>query len=571
MDVVLSTVFAYAAGLFFYYRRSLRYLKYFQQEDYTARRFFNWIWEKRAFDRKGSIACIVMIGLCAKPGIPNTVLLIVSLVAAISLVLIGLKEEDPRKTGKIKLNMTARSKRIFNLALGLYVVAGLLAVGGLIFYFMSTQGQPQALPAATALLHFWTIQFVLVHSQPYWLILANSLLQPYETSLQEGFANEARALIKKHNPTIVGITGSYGKTSTKIILREILGSVAPTFVPPGSINSYMGVTREIREKLQPIHKYAVIEMGAYYIGSIKKMCSLTPPQAAIITAIGIMHLERFGGQDSVYKAKSELAQALPEDGILVVNGDDPRCRQIAQENKKKTTLLYGWDTDNEHLDALIYDVSSTDKGSNFKIRWQGQEYEGFTQLLGKPLLSNALASFTMACALGIAPQTVISAMRNVRTEKNRLEPVKVPIESFRVKENGNAHAAAQGEVLRLNDAYNSNPVGFSAALDVLKQMSGGRKILVTPGMIELGDKQVEENKRAGSKAATVCDLVIVVGDTNKQSLTDGLKEGGFETGKLQEFADMHTAFNYLSEFCRDGDVVLIENDLGDLYEGAVSF
>ncbi|MBX9670784.1 MAG: UDP-N-acetylmuramoyl-tripeptide--D-alanyl-D-alanine ligase [Candidatus Obscuribacterales bacterium] len=571
MDVALSTVFAFAAGLFFYYRRSLRYLKYFQQEDYTNRRFFNWIFEKRAFDRKGSVACLLTIGLCAKPDVLNAVMLVGSAIAAMSLAVIGQKEEDPRTTGKIKLNMTARSKRIYNLAMGLYVVAALAALGGLLFCFLSTQGQAQAMDTSHALFYFWIAQLILVQSQPYWLIAANALLRPYETGLQEGFANEARALIKKHNPTIVGITGSYGKTSTKIILREILGSVAPTFVPPGSINSYMGVTREIREKLQPVHKYAVIEMGAYYIGSIKKMCSLTPPQAAIITAIGIMHLERFGGQDSVYKAKSELAQAVPEDGILVVNGDDPRCRQIAQGNKKKTTLLYGWDESNGHLDAVMYDVSATDKGSNFKIRWQGQEFEGFTQLLGKPLLSNALASFTMACALGIAPQTVISAMRNVRTEKNRLEPVKVPIGSFRLKENGNSHAAVQGEVLRLNDAYNSNPIGFAAALDVLNQMTGGRKILVTPGMIELGDKQVEENKKAGSKAATVCDLVIIVGDTNKQSLTDGLKEGGFESGKLQELADMHTAFNYLSEFCKDGDVVLIENDLGDLYEGAVSF
>ncbi|MDZ4835916.1 MAG: UDP-N-acetylmuramoyl-tripeptide--D-alanyl-D-alanine ligase [Candidatus Melainabacteria bacterium] len=568
METIVLFVVGSLVNLYFYYRRSLRYLKYFQQEDYTGKRFFNWLKEKKAFDRKGSNICVGMVFFTMVlnfllPSMSTIIVQVLSAIALAMLILTVRGEEDPRTTGKIKLKMTARSKRIYYLSMALYVVA--LIATNLGWYLYISRESKELLALA-----FWVNQFLLIRSQPLFLILANSLLQPYETGLQEGFANEARALIKKHGPIVIGITGSYGKTSTKIILREILGSIAPTFVPPGSINSYMGVTREIREKLQPAHKYAVIEMGAYYIGSIRRMCTLTPPQAAIITAIGIMHLERFGGQDSVLKAKSELAQAVPADGILVVNGDDPNCRLMAAENPKKTVLYYGWDESNGHLDAKIYDITATDKGSNFKIRWQDQEYEGFTQLLGKPLLSNALASFTLACALGIAPQTVISAMRNVRTENNRLEPVRVPISSLRVKENGNGHVAT-GEVLRLNDAYNSNPIGFAAALEVLGQVSGNRKILVTPGMIELGDRQDLENKLVATKAASVCDLVLVVGDTNKKALTDGLKEGGLDAQKLKEFDDMHTALTYLSEFCADGDVVLIENDLGDLYEGEVSF
>ena len=563
VEIALFVVGAFV-NLFFYYRRGLRYLSYFQQEDYTGKRFIKWLFFKKAFDRRGSIPCVIMLLIAILAKDFFAVVLGASVVALIAIVVIALREEDPRKTGKIKLNMTARAKRIFNLAAALYVVA--LAAASVVMYQLAL---PQG--AGIVLLAFWLNQVLLIRSQPLFLVIANSMLQPYETSLQEGFPNEARALLKKYNPTVIGITGSYGKTSTKIILREILSSVAPTFVPPGSINSYMGVTREIREKLQPIHKYAVIEMGAYYMGSIRRMCTLTPPNAAIITAIGIMHLERFGGQDSVLKAKSELAQALPEDGILVVNGDDINCRRIAKENPKKTVLHYGWDESNGPLDAMIYDVTANDKGSNFKIRYKGEVYEGFTQLLGKPLLSNALASFTLACALGIAPQTVISAMRNVRTEKNRLEPVKVPISTLKVKENGNGAAPSPGEVLRLNDAYNSNPIGFAAALDVLGQVSGGRKILVTPGMIELGDRQEMENKKAAEKAAGICDLVLVVGDTNRKALTDGLIAGGLDTQKCQNFDDMHTALTYLSTFCQDGDVVLIENDLGDLYEGPVSF
>ncbi|MEZ4536306.1 MAG: Mur ligase family protein [Cyanobacteriota/Melainabacteria group bacterium] len=126
-----------------------------------------------------------------------------------------------------------------------------------------------------------------------------------EKSLQENFANQARAVLKDIDPTVIGITGSYGKTSTKILLKDIIGAVYPTFSTPGSVNTYMGVTRKIREEMKPEHKFAVIEMGAYYEGSIKRMCSLTPPRCGIVTTVGLAHLERFGSQETIYRAKSE--------------------------------------------------------------------------------------------------------------------------------------------------------------------------------------------------------------------------------------------------------------------------
>ncbi|HEY9785880.1 MAG TPA: hypothetical protein V6D17_10795, partial [Candidatus Obscuribacterales bacterium] len=177
------------------------------------------------------------------------------------------------------------------------------------------------------------------------------------------------------------------------------------------------------------------------------------------------------------------------------------------------------------------------------------------------------ASFTMACALGLAPELVIAAIRHVKTESNRLEPVKASIGSFA----GNGRGR-MGQVLRLNDAYNSNPIGFAAALDVLAAQRGGRKVLVTPGMIELGEKQYEENHRAAKKAAAVCDLVAVVGTANREALLEGLKAGGFAGERIKQFADMKAALAFLGqEYFEDGDVVLIENDLPDLYESNPKF
>ena len=548
-----------AGGLFFFYKRQLRYLQFFQQEDYESRRFLGWYSEKSAFDKKGSVSIIIALALFMLPISHPVIPLLISLLAGGRLYMIAAGEEDPCATGKIRLKLTARAKRIFNLSLALYVVASLIAAA-----ICAVQVPPADVIA------FWVVQLILIQTQPFWLVLATWLLQPYEKGIQAGFAKEAAELVRKNDPVVIGITGSYGKTSTKVILKEVLGAVSPTFSTPGSINSYMGVTRELRERLKPEHEFAIIEMGAYYRGSIKKLCSLTPPRAGIITAVGVMHLERFGGQEAVFLAKSELAQAIPADGTLVVNGDYEYCRRMASENPKKVTLIYGLEPDKGHLDATIRDINVDENGSRFKISWQGKDYDAFVGLLGKPMLSNVLASFTMACALGMSPEVAIAALRNVKAESNRLEPVRVPIASLRTGENGYSEIKP-GQILRLNDAYNSNPIGFASALDVLQALPGGRKILVTPGMIELGEKQEEENRRLSTKAASICDLVLVVGETNKQAIIDGLNAGGIKEEQHKFFASMKSALGYLSQYCADKDVVLIENDLPDLYEGVVSF
>lgn len=186
------------------------------------------------------------------------------------------------------------------------------------------------------------------------------------------------------------------------------------------------------------------------------------------------------------------------------------------------------------------------------------------------MLSNALGTFTMACVLGLNPEVVLAVIRNVKTESNRLEPQRAAIGSLQAVRNGKP--PRDGIILRLNDAYNSNPQGFNGALEVLHRVSGGRKILVTPGMIELGEKQFEENKNCAKNAAAFCDLVVVVGSTNKQALVEGLQEGGLKDEKLKQVGSMREALNFLAEdYCSDGDVVLIENDLPDLYEAVPKF
>ena len=534
-----------AATILFFTRRGLRYLRYFQQEEYNSTRFKEWFLEKGTFDKKGTqIALIAAVTTRFSTAGDMQTCLVICLLSAAALVFIGFREEDPRIVGKIKLNMTDRATAIYNLALGLYSLAVILAICG-----------AYALGAGDSIYWYWLVAIILIQSSPIWIVIANAILWPNELNKQQAFLQEAKDILADYQPYTIGITGSYGKTSTKAILGSILEAIEPTFWTPGSINTEMGITRQIRENLKPQQELAIIEMGAYQIGSIAKLCRLTPPHAGLVTAVGVMHLERFGGADNIYVAKCELAQAIPHNGILVCNGDNPGARKMATEYKKDTTLIYGLEPELGHLDCWMSDIQASPEGTTFTIHWQGKEYPGFTKLLGVPMLSNLVGAFTMACAVGKDPDYVIAAIYNIEPANNRLN----------LRKNGDGFI--------LDDSYNSNPIGFASALEVLNVFDGGRKILMTPGMVELGDVQTEENRQVALKAAGICDLVLVIGDTNKEALKAGLKEGGLTADRLMEFPNRDAALAYLTspEHRKPQDTILIENDLPDLYEAISRF
>lgn len=525
MAFVFGLAFALFAG-----KRLLRFLQFFQQEEYQNSRFWRWCVAHRTFDRRGT-AIAVLAGVNAWLFAPSC---IPSLAGAAALGILAVREEDPRGTGKISLKLTARAKRILLVAIGI-AVAVLIVVLGLL------AGSPGWLVWLAAVPFFQLL--------PLCLMAAKVSLDPDERRRQNEFLQEAKDNLARVNPYVIGITGSFGKTSVKALLGELLEvALGPTFWPPKSINTPMGVTRELRERLKPGHKYAVTEMGAYNVGSVERLCALTPPKAAIVTAVGLMHLERFGSQENIYLAKSELPRAIPADGILVCNGDNPGARKMATEFKKKTTLVYGLDQTAGPLDCWITDITLTPAGTTFVIHLKDSTYRAKTKMFGRPALSNILAAFTMATALGADPSFVAAAIANLEPFDNRLEVKRV------------------GGFLQINDAYNSNPDGFRAALDVLRELPGGKKILMTPGMIELGDRQAPENQAIGEYAAKICDHVIVVAETNREAIVAGLRAGGLSAEQITTTPTRAAAFEALEKLRTIEDVTLIENDLPDLYE-----
>lgn len=537
MIVHLTTAALLVCGALFSLKRIVRYLHILQQDEYAADRFLIWYKARLAFDKRGMAVAVTCFAAClfiTSPGYQ----LIVSLVGCAALIGIAYREPNPLREGKILLRFTPRARRIFLLALGLYAALSIMtAIIG------------SALSAPIRVEGLWLLQLVLIQLVPFLLLASVRILAPFEERQKSRYVQEARHIFKKHAPRVIGITGSYGKTSVKELLGTLLQtSAGPTFWPRGGINTLMGNTQAIREHYSPSHRFAIIEMAAYRHGSIATLCELTRPSFGILTAIGEMHLERFGSTEAIYQAKSELVQAIPSDGTILGNGDDPRVRRAFEEHAKGRRVLFGFGDDLSSTDCRMRDVRVQDFRSHFMIDFEGRTYEGSTALLGTPALRNILAAFCAARLLGANAELALGVIANLTPTKNRLSLERV------------------GEVWRLNDAYNSNPQGFAAALEVLHALPAKRRYLITPGMIELGDSQEERNRDAARKAAQVCDGVIVVAETNRKALVQGLLDGGLEKSNIYTVATREEGFSKLFSLERPGDASLIENDLGDWYE-----
>jgi UDP-N-acetylmuramoyl-tripeptide--D-alanyl-D-alanine ligase len=513
-----------AAHTFLVWRRELAYLRYFQQEGYEHLRFLRWANIRSLTDPAFWLALVCAFLVVAAPQAMAVVFVIGS-------VLLALAQPDPRRSGKITLRLTWRARRV--LAVGIVFATALWML--LAAAYSARELQAPLIASAIVFAAF-----------PLVLILANLVLTPYERFVQRQFEADARRKVRAISPQIVGITGSYGKSSSKGMLGHILQFDAPTLAASGSINTLMGVTRHIRDELVFGHRFMVVEMGAFQRGSIRRLCELTPPSAGLITAVGDMHLERFGSLDEIVRAKSELAEAVPPGGILVVNADSAGALRIARGFPDRRVLLYG-ERSPEQLDTRVEAIAFTRQGTTFVLRTGDRVHHCTTPLLGRPIILNLAGAFTLAAALGMDPDVIVAALRTLKPVSNRLEVV---------EERG---------IIWIRDAYNSNQFGFRAALEVAAALPASRRFLVTPGVIELGAAQPAVNRALAAEAAMVCDTTVVVSDTNRDAFAAGFDDAG-RRERLVTVPNRAAAFSWLQETLTAGDAVILENDLPDLYE-----
>jgi len=383
------------------------------------------------------------------------------------------------------------------------------------------------------------------------LYLSNFINKPIENAVNQYYYRDALNILGKNpNLIVIGVTGSYGKTSTKNVLYTMLSKDFNVLMTPESFNTKMGLTRTIREHLKPTHQILIAEMGAKEVGDIKELCEFVHPTYGVITSIGPAHLDTFKTFENIVSTKGELFKYLKDNGTAFVNVDDANIRGIILREDVSAIKYSVNDAPELSPDYYIEATTVGSNGSSFTLvqKKTGKKIRLSTKLLGKHNLANVLAGLSIAISLGVSFERLGAMTADLKPVAHRLSTRRVN-EQYTV----------------LDDAFNSNPVGSKMALEVLKNFEGNKKIIMTPGMIELGDQAYALNKRFGELIADSCDFVILVGKKQTEPIQDGLTEKGYPSSKLYIAANLNDGFRKINEIVALGDVVLIENDLPDTF------
>ncbi len=449
-------------------------------------------------------------------------------VVCLIILLIEIKENKNADT-KIKLKVTARVKRLIFTNVVLFA---LLCVG---LYFVKNVN----IIYLCLFLYDMILNFVIMIS-----IIIN---KPAEKMVYLSYKTKAVNKLKAmNNLKVIGITGSYGKTSSKNILSDILNVKYNALPSPRNFNTPYGLIITVNNHLDKFDDILIAEMGAYKVGEIKDLCDLVKPKYGILTKIGTAHIEIFGSQENIQKGKFELIESLPHDGIGVLNGDD----ELQVNYKLKNDCKIVWiGIDNKDVDVRATDIKTSNKGTTFNVIFKGdkKKYEFTTRLLGYNNIYNILASLALSKEFGLTVDQMKKAVLGVKSVEHRLE------------------LRPAGNITYIDDSYNSNPVGSKMALEVLKDMPGLR-IVMTPGMVELGDKSYELNKKFGTYMKDSCDVVILVGEKITKPIKDGLKEVKFNDKNIYVVKSTKEAFALVKSLSNGKEsYCLIENDLPDIY------
>jgi UDP-N-acetylmuramoyl-tripeptide--D-alanyl-D-alanine ligase len=559
--------------------RQHRLLHLFQLEHYEPARLMLWLRRREELFAPRELAVVALLFGAAiatrssgSSWLCGALLLLVCPLAALGVA-------DWRREAVKPLVLTGRAKRLLALAIApsvlLTVAATSVAVAGV---------------STTALAILLALGLLSLAAAPWTLLIANLALRPVQGAINRRYERRARRSLSEWSPLVVGITGSYGKTTTKFCVGAVLEADRPTLVTPESYNSFLGVIRTINEHLRRSHRAFVVEMGMFRRGDVAELCELVHPTVGVITAIGPMHLERLGSIEAIAEAKGELLDALAPEGHFVTNADDPRCLELAARATVPITL-FGIDDPDDPPDAVHVDDPRGDAGTvaaaphravtpsgtphpspkrpvqarvlardvrlaegrtTFDLHLDGPDSPPIpvsAGLLGRHNVSNLLAAAAVGRVLGIDPAHIAEGLGRVEPPAHRLQPI---------------HNRRAGVVV-IDDAYNSNPDGAAAALQVLREHPASRRLLVTPGMVELGELEAELNRRFGEQAGAVCDVAILVGAARATPIREGLAAAGMDPASVHVVRDIGEATALLGRLTRAGDVVLFENDLPDTY------
>ena len=436
---------------------------------------------------------------------------------------------DRKYALKVPFNPTPRFKRLtvvyfFVLAVVFYL---LVAVLNVIAYYAESElfGVWRYVPLAV-------IPFAL----PVLACLANLIASPFERAHNKKYVARAKEKLEKSGMLCIGITGSFAKTSVKHILAAMLREKYSVLATPASYNTPMGVAKCINEYEGEPCEVFIAEMGARNKGDIAELCELVHPRYSVLTGICAQHVESFGSLANVIAAKSEIFAGTAADGFVVVGMDENT--EKAAENACGREIVRVDET-------AVKDVASGENGTSFTLVTGEGEVRIETKLLGRHTAKNIALAAALALRLGVSGEQIAAACRDLDYVPHRLQVIK------------------NGAVTVLDDSYNANPVGAADAVEGLKSFSGW-KIVVTPGLVELGILQSEENEEFG-KILVGLDEVVLVGDTLVGAVKSGYLSGGGDEEKVHVYPTLQAAQAALPSLIGAGGTVLFLNDLPDIY------
>ena len=496
-----------------------------QQNSYFPSRYFKWV--KSSYTVELAAECILFCfvsvnykGITFIPQISAVFfLLIIRIILAIK----------TQKTSIKKLVFTSRVKRLFSVA----IIISLLLICGFYLFKKSFTGEICRM-----------LCFMLSVVSPLLALICWVITYPVEKAVSKYYINDAKKILESHsNLTVIGITGSYGKTTTKFILNRILSEKYNTVCTPQSFNTPMGVVRTVRSEIKPQTQMFICEMGAKNIGDIKEICDIAHPSYAIITSVGPQHLETFKSVDNVFKTKFELADEVKRNGGKAFVSLESEGILSRYDKNDETLIGFGKSTD-YRAENIAYGPD----GSSFDLVLGNESIRVSTRLLGLHSISDIVAAAALSYMLGVPKEDIAFAVSSLKPTEHRLE-----LKSFH---NGS---------LLIDDAYNSNPEGCIGAVKVLSSFEGMKKVIITPGLIELGDKEYECNYNLGLEAAKYCDIIILVGKNRSKPLREAIETTSFNKESLYIVSSFKEAMQIYIPLADKTSVVLIENDLPDNY------
>lgn len=381
---------------------------------------------------------------------------------------------------------------------------------------------------------------------PILVVIAFLIIEPFEVMNNLHFVKKAKKIILARKDLInIGITGSYGKTSVKNILSTILSEKYNVCATPYSYNTPLGLSKTIIGTLRPEHQVFIAEMGAKNTGDIRYLTQMVKPEIGIVTGIGNQHLSTFGTIEKLKKTKFELVENLCDGGTAYFNGDSMGAVELYEKAATKKVLT---SIESQKNGFYVKNIVTSERGSTFDLALGGKKpISCSTILLGEHNISNILLCAAVAFDMGLKPEEIRAGIEKLLPSAHRLAIVP----------SGNS-------LIILDDAYNGSVEGSKAALNVLAKFSG-QKIVVTPGLVELGTDSFNSNFEFGKNMAKICDYVVINGVVNYEPIYSGLLFGGFDESKILRAGSLAQATNLVNSIAKPGDAVLFENDLPDNY------